>query len=299
MAADDQVRSAPTGALAPEWEARPLRRLLRLWGIYARMDLLFIARGVKLAVAYYVADLLIGASSAATTYLLAERFGGIGPWTRPAILFMLGYGLLVRGMMECLFSFNISYISRRIGRGQLDHMLVAPLPIWMSLLTEGFMPVTGSGVLILGLALTYLGLRDLALAATPGWVALLAVNLAGSAAVMLGFNYWWATLAFWAPRAAEEINSSTLRMMHQLKQFPLDGLGALVVGGLVTLLPVGLVAWYPARALVGLDPWPWALAVTPLAGLLSVALAAWLFSRGMKQYGRTGSTRYLSYGFRR
>jgi ABC-2 type transport system permease protein len=287
------------GRAAAEWERRPLRRLVRLWAVYARMDLLFIARGLKLAAAFYLADIVIGATSAATTFLLAERFGGIGPWSRPAILFMLGYGLVVRGLLESLFAFNVGFISRRIGRGQLDHMLIAPLPIWMSLVTEGFMPFTGTGMLLPGLALAFLGLRELPVAATPGWAALLALNLAGSAAVMLGFNYCWATLAFWAPRAAEEINSSTYRMMQQLKQFPLDGLGPLLVGGLVTVLPVGLVAWYPARALVGLDPWPWAPAVTPLAGLVSLALAARLFARGMKQYGRTGSARYLSHGFRR
>ena len=214
MAAERDGRSAPAGATVAgravgigagraEWPARPLRRLLRLWAVYARMDLLFIARGFKLAIAFYLADIVIGATSAATTFLLAERFGGIGPWSRPAILFMLGYGLVVRGLMESLFAFNISSISRRIGRGQLDHMLIAPLPLWVSLVTEGFMPFTGSGMLIPGLALTFLGLRELSLDATPAWAALLAVNLVGSAAVMLGFNFCWATLAFWAPRAAE------------------------------------------------------------------------------------------------
>src|SRR5262245_36985770 len=84
---------AADGALARPERARPVRRLLRLWGAYARMDLLFIARGAKLALSFYVADVVIGASSSATTFLLAERFGTIGPWTRPAILFMLGYGL--------------------------------------------------------------------------------------------------------------------------------------------------------------------------------------------------------------
>jgi ABC-2 type transport system permease protein len=276
-----------------------LRRLLRLWALAARMDLLFIARGFKLAIAFYVADMIIGASSAATTLLLAERFGGIGVWSRPAILFMLGYGLLVRGVIDTCFNFNVSFISRRIGRGQLDHNLVQPQPIWMGLLTEGFIPFTGSGMLIPAIALTVLGLRELPIATTPGWAALLAINLLGSIAVMLGFNYCWATLAFWAPRAAEEINSSTYRMMDQLKQFPIEGMGPALVGGLLTVLPVGLVAWYPVRALVGLDGWPWAPAVTPLAGLALVALAAWLFARGMEQYGRTGSTRYLPYGFRR
>jgi ABC-2 type transport system permease protein len=279
-------------------ERGTLRRLIGLWAIAARMDLLFIARGVKVAVAYYVADVIIGATSAATIFLLAERFGAIGDWSRPAILFMLGYGLTVRGLIESLFSFNIGFISRRIGRGQLDHMLIEPIPIWMSLLTEGFMPFTGSGMLIPGIALTVLGLRELSLAVTPAWLALLAVNMIGSVAVMLAFNYCLATLAFWAPRAAEEINSTTWRLLVQLNVFPLDGLPALALTGLLAFVPAGFIAWYPSRVLLGLAVGPWDWLVPPLAAALFVGLGAGIFARGLKHYERTGSSRYLSWGHR-
>ena len=55
---------------------------------------------------------------------------------------------------------------------------------------------------------------------------LLLANLCASIAIVMAFNYAWATLAFWAPRAAEEINDSTWNLLMQLQGFPLDGLSA-------------------------------------------------------------------------
>lgn len=62
-------------------------------------------------------------------FLLAERFEGIGLWSRDQIVFMLGYAALVRGFLDMGFSYNVLHISRRIGRGQMDHTLVQPQPV--------------------------------------------------------------------------------------------------------------------------------------------------------------------------
>ena len=74
---------------------------------------------------------------------------------------------------------------------------------------------------------------------------LFVLDLVASVAVVLAFEYAWGSLAFWAPRAAEEINSSTWRLITQLVAFPLDGLSGLALASLLTVVPVGLVAWYP------------------------------------------------------
>ena len=125
-----------------------LRRLLRLWQLYATMDLLYPARGPQVAITFYVSDFVTGVAAVTATFLLAERFDGIGPWTRAQNLFLLGYSLLVRALIDIFFNYNLAFISRRIGRGQLDHVLIQPQPLWMALLTEGFAPVTGSGMLL-------------------------------------------------------------------------------------------------------------------------------------------------------
>jgi ABC-2 type transport system permease protein len=274
------------------------RRLLRLWGLYATMDVLFLARGPRIAISYYIADFVIGLGAVTATFLLAERFDGLGPWTRPQVIFMLGYALLVRGLINTFFTFNVAFISRRIGRGQLDHILIQPQPLWMALFTEGFAPITGSGMLLPAAALLIIAGGQLNLALSAGWFALLAVNLIASIAVVLAFEYAWACIAFWAPRAAEEINSSTWRLLMQLSPFPLEGLSAIALTSLVTVVPVGLVAWYPSRVLLGMDASPWALAFLPAAAVLLGALAAWTFRRGLHEYGRTGSSRYLAWGHR-
>jgi ABC-2 type transport system permease protein len=213
---------------------------------------------------------------------------------------MLGYVLLVRLLINTFFSYNLAQISRRIGRGQLDHLLVQPQPLWMSLITEGFTPVTGSGMLLPSAALLWAASQQLSLQLSPGWWALLVVDVVASVVIVQSFEYGWGSLAFWAPRAAEEINSDTWDLLQQLMPFPLDGVSGWALGGLVTAVPAGLVAWLPSRVLLGVAPVSWTdAAALPAAAILFAALALWLFTRGLRHYGRTGSSRYLDYGHRR
>ncbi|MGH2352658.1 MAG: ABC-2 family transporter protein [Chloroflexota bacterium] len=276
-----------------------LTRLVRLWRAAAYLDFMFMTRSPKQVAGYAISDAILSVAAAAGTLLLAERFAGIGEWTKAQVLFMLGYAIVAGGMLSILFGYNVLFISRRLGRGQLDHTLVQPQPLWMALLTEGFTPFSGSAELVPGIVLMLWAARELSLAVSPGWVALLVVNLLASAVVVWSFSYLWGSLAFWAPRAAEEISSSALRMMAQLKSFPLDGAGPLLTGGLLTVLPVGFVAWYPCRAMLGVNPAPYGAAVTPLVAAALFALALIVFGKGIKQYGRTGSQRYSSFGHRR
>ncbi|HOG46553.1 MAG TPA: ABC-2 family transporter protein [Anaerolineae bacterium] len=276
-----------------------LRRLVRLWRLYATLDLIWLARDARQALLWSLSDMVTSAAGVAATLLIAERFAGIGPWSRPQVMFLMGYALTVEGILVMFFSNNILHISRRVGRGQLDHILTQPQPIWAAFLTEGFCPFTGSAVLAAGLALLGWATVRLGLAVSPSWAAAAALNLAASTAVALSFSFLWASLAFWAPRAAEEISSSAVDIIVQLKRFPLDGLGPLLRLGLLTCLPAGLTAWLPCRYLLGQARGVWAAAVTPLAGLLFVALAAWAFRKGLEHYGRTGSQRYSSFGHRR
>jgi viologen exporter family transport system permease protein len=277
---------------------RTIGRLLRLWKLYAIMDFMLIAADLKLGLTYYLSDAILNIAAVTGTLLLAERFAGIGAWTHDQIIFMLGYATFANGIVNLLGGYNVMMISRRVGRGQFDHTLAQPQPIWMALLTEGFMPFSSSAVLIPGVGLLAWALGRLGLAITPGWLALLALNLLASAAIVLAFSFIWGSLAFWAPRAAEEVSASTVNMLSQLKVFPLDGLGPLLLGGLLTFLPVGFIAWYPSRALLGIDRSPWGGWLTPLVALLLALLAAGVFHKGMQHYARTGSQNYSGFGHR-
>jgi len=279
--------------------ARALLRILQLWRLYGAMDVIWIARDAKTFITWYITDIVVNGAAVTATLLLAERFSGIGPWAKSQVLFLLGYAVLASGLLDPFCNYNVKYVSRRLGRGQLDHTLIQPQPIWMALLTEGFSPLSGTAALLPGLVLLVWATHALHLSVTPAWIAALLLNLLASAIIILAFSYLWGSLAFWAPRSAEEISSSALRTLDQLKSFPLDGLGLGLLGGLLTVLPVGFVAWYPCRALLGIEQSAYQLFTTPIAAAIISAAAILAFRGGLKQYARTGSQRYLSFGHRR
>jgi len=276
-----------------------LPKLLRLWGAHARMDVLFLARSMRTALAWYLADMLLAVSTAVWAFLLAARFDGIGAWSRDQVVFLLGLAMLARAVVDLVFNMNVGYPSRRIGRGQLDHLLLMPQPLWQSLASDGFAPVSGSGQLIVSVGVLVYAARALALPVDAAWLGLLVVHVLAGASILLSFAYLWGSLAFVAPRGAEEINSSSMRLLEQLKPFPLDGVGALLAGGLLSVVPAGFLAWLPARVLLGLETRPLARLWTPAAALAFAALAVFVFRRGLRHYARTGSARYLSHGHRR
>ncbi len=276
-----------------------LRQIFRGWVVSAYMDLLWMTKDVKQALVYLFSDTMLNIAGVSTTLLLAARFDGIGTWSRDQIIFMLGYATTVQGILDTFFNFNVLEISRRIGRGQLDHVLIQPRPIWMTLLTEGFVPFSGSGSLVAGIGIMIWAANRLSLSISAGWYGILLLSFAASCGIVLAFSYLWGSLAFWSPRGAEEICSNATEMMSALRSFPLDGVGPALTFGLLSVVPVGFVAWFPCRALLGLRVDSWSFAVTPVVALVFCFLVSLLFRKGMREYGRTGSQRYLSLGHRR
>lgn len=276
-----------------------VRRIFELMRIHAYIDFIYVTRNLREMLMWIVSDFVVMTAGVAAVFLLAEKFGGLGSWRIPQIVFMLGYGVLVFGLIEMFFGFNVAWISRRIGRGQLDHTLIQPQPLWMAFLTEGFVPFSCAiyglpGVILIGWALPRLG-QEL----TPAWWLLFLVSLPASAAIAISFSFIWGSLAFWAPVAAEEISTNAMTLVERLKPFPLDGMGRGVRGGLLTLAPAGFVAWFPCKILTGQAPVGLDAAGFFGAALLFSAVAAAIFSRGMRHYAQTGSRRYLSLGHRR
>lgn len=277
---------------------RTAKRLAELWRLYTWLDLVWVVRSFRFFVLYYIGFAIVALASIAGMALLAERFDGVGIWSKWQIVFLLGYGSVADGLLEMLCGFNIMHISRRIGRGQLDHMLIQPQPLWVMLVTEGVNPFGSSNIMLTGVALLVWAWGHLAIDATLGWWGWFALNVVASAAVVVAYNFIWGSLAFWAPRAAEEVNTPLKRMFDQLTIFPLDGLGGAARAGLLAGVPIGFMAWYPSRFLLGLDATPLAGLVTPLAAAAFLVVAALVFRRGMQHYMRAGSQRYRAMGHR-
>jgi len=160
-------------------------------------------------------------------------------------------------------------------------------------------PFTGSSNFIIGCILLITAINRLQLQITLWWIIQLIIYILATMVIIVARAYLVSSAAFYAPVAAEEISSTAIEGTWQLSTFPLSGMPSFIQLPLLTILPEGLMAWFPSLCLLGKPP----LNLTeyyPLAYALALALAASIiFRKGLRYYVQKGSNRYVPYGFRR
>jgi ABC-2 type transport system permease protein len=277
------------------------RQFLGLYGMYARMDLAWILRDTRLALMAITADIFSSAASVSGVFLLAWRFDGIGGMSRWDVLFMLGYVTCVDGLRTVFFANgNTGHLSRRIGRGQFDHMIVQPLPYGVQLMTEGFIPFTGCQRLLCGIGIMAWALHGMGIAMGPLWLPALAAYLLVSMAIIVGLSYLFSAAAFWKPVACEEIAHTVINdLAGVLANYPLSGMPVPVQLVLISVVPSGLLGWFPACALLGKPPLGLSSFYPLIAALVIWALALFMLRKGVRYYVEHGSNRYKAMGHRR
>lgn len=273
-----------------------IKTLIRMFQIYGKMDLLWFLRDTKYCLMYIFSDMLSTLAVVVGVFLLAVKFDGIGGMTEKEIIFMLGYSVLVEGVFALFFiSNNAGQISRTIGRGQMDHKMIQPLPVWIQLATEGFSPVSGNGVLLCGIGLVYYSISSSEINVSGIWIVLLLINLIASCTIMISTIYMLSCTAFYAPAAAEEIASVGIGMFESLKNYPLGGMNKSTQIFFCSLIPVGMIAWFPSRILLGKFD---IMIFMIMTATIFLVLAVLIFKKGMRYYAKYGSPRYSSFGHR-
>ena len=264
------------------------------------MDLAWLLRDTRFALLAITADVVFNLSLVSGVFLIALRFDGIGGLSTGEVLLMLSYSTLVTGLFQMFFAgCNTGHISRRIGRGQLEHMLIQPVPLPVQLLTEGFLPFSGSSNVVTGTALICYALSRLEIAVTGWWVLSLIGNMLVTLSLILAQSYLWSSAALYAPVAAEEIATDIIDGTGTLAVFPLSGMPAWLQIPLVTALPAGLMAWFPTLSLLGKPPMGLTAAFPLVFMILVATLASIFFRKGMRHYVTHGINRYSAVGHRR
>lgn len=279
--------------------AARIRQLFRLYVLYGKMDWNFLMRDKRMGFITFFCEWIYSFSSVTGIALLAVRFDGIGGLNADEILWLLGFFMMAGGATYMLLGgCNVLHISRRVGRGQVDHMLIQPVPLWMQLLTEGFMPFSGSSGFLSGVALTVFASHRLQLPATPGWLILLLGYMLARMAVAAGCSFIAGAAAFYKPVACEELSSVTLDALNAAGKYPLVALPDWLLGIFSTFLPVSLMAWLPGMILLNKIDAPLRMAWPFAAGVGFLALAGLLFRKGLNHYAAYGCPRYKEMGHR-
>lgn len=276
---------------------KKIKRYFELLGLYARMDLLSLARDGKFMAIAIAADLVSNLSSISGIFLLAWKFGGIGGLDRFEVLFMLSYGSIVMGFLNMMGGCNALFPSRIIGRGQWEHMFIMPLPYAVQL-TVGIFPFTCSGSFLSGIVLLLIAVHNLETALPWWWPVALILLLAVSMVIVVAFSYLFSSLAFYAPVQCEEISSTVVYSVEHAMTFPLSGMPSYIRYPLLTIIPAGLTAWFPTVILLGRATALESFYPAIFALLLSLT-ATHFFKKGFRYYVKKGINRYVSGGHRR
>jgi len=275
-----------------------VKRILGLLGITAKMDLAWMLRDSKYAAIAIAADIVSNISTVSGVFLISLRFGGIGGMSTDEVLFMMAFSTIVSGLFISCAGANNIHISRVIGRGQLEHLFIQPLSLGVQLATCGFMPFSGGSNIVVGGVLIAVAVKRLGLAVTLPWCAALFGYLLVTLIIIAARAYLVSSVAFYAPVAAEEISSTAIEGTWFLSTFPLSGMPRFIQIPLLTVMPEGLMAWFPALCLLGKPPLH-LTAYYPMAFALFLSLCAGTaFRKGLKYYVMKGSNRYVHYGFR-
>lgn len=273
-----------------------IRRYFRLLGIYARMDLASLMRDGKFMAIVIIADIFSNISSISGVFLMAWKFDGIGGMDRFEVLFMLAYGNIVMGFLNMMGGCNALFPSRIIGRGQWEHMFIMPLPYGVQL-TVGIFPFTGSSSFLSGIALLWVAVRHLETALAWWWPGALVGLLLISMVIVVAFSYLFSSLAFYAPVQCEEIASTVVYSLEYTRSFPLSGMPPYIRYPLLTIFPVGLIAWFPTMILLG-KATTFETFYPGIFALLISLTAAYYFKKGFRYYVQKGINRYVSGGHR-
>lgn len=275
------------------------KRVLKLLAISAKMDLAWLLRDTKYALAGISADIISNLATVSGVFLISVRFGGIGGMSADEVLFMMAYSTLITGIFIMFGSGNNIHISRIIGRGQLEHLFIQPISLKVQLATCGFMPFTGGSNFMVGVILMVVAVCRLNLQISFGWLLSLAAYLLTTMIIIVARAYLVSSMAFYAPVAAEEISYTAIDGTWFMSTFPLSGMPLFIQLPLITILPEGLMAWFPSLCLLGRPPLGLTAYYPMLFALILSLIASYIFKKGLNHYVTKGSNRYVPYGFRR
>ncbi len=236
-----------------------------------------------------LSQLVMTAGDLWAVLILLERFGRMGHWTGPEILFFFGAMQLVFAVTEILDR-GLNHFGNLIRTGGFDTMLVRPRRLLTQVMLSEADPrrigTVAVGVTALAVANHLLGLEW-----TAAKLLLLLWSMAGTVCLMMGLFLLEAVICFVSVQSIEMVNILTYGG-RQTCQYPVDIFPDFIRLLFTFVVPVALCLQYPISAVLGrpmaADCPGILLWLCPLAGPLFFLLIGMLWCAGVRRYRSTG-----------
>lgn len=219
--------------------------------------------------------------------VLLFKFGTIKSWGIYEVGYLYSVLTLSRTIYRMLAS-DVHHLENYLVTGELDQLLTRPVPVLLALMSSRFTIMFGElcqSILILAVSLGGL-LRS----GQIGWTAIpyTLLIISAGAVILFSIGLCTATAGFWITRTSD-LQNITEDAARSAGQYPLSIYPKWLQTVLLTVIPVGVAAYVPARFVLRHELGPWVLAAVPLfaAAFLALSLRFWRF--GISRYQSTGS----------
>jgi ABC-2 type transport system permease protein len=214
--------------------------------------------------------------------------GSIAGWTREEAYLLTAVNGVSHQMFICFFINSIFNVGMWVWNGQLDYVLLKPMPPLLGIFFNGQFVVSNLPNLILNLgAVAYFLAGDAPLGAASAWsfLAFAVLALAGLA-VRVGLAIVCVSPAFLSERLTDV--EEAFWSVASLGRYPLSIYPRALELALTFAIPVGMLAALPASALFGKLSLPYLLAAL-VAACAFVALCCAAFLKALGRYQSVNS----------
>ncbi|WP_173087899.1 ABC-2 family transporter protein [Devosia sp. 1635] len=208
-------------------------------------------------------------------WIIVSRFERLGGWTWPEIALMLGFHVFAYALGACFTFVQLRDMDQLVSTGNFDALLVRPIHPWLYLVFSG-LNIEYGGHLLLGALLMLWALPELGVA----WTPLLALQFAASivSAALI-------TAALFTAIGATALAAGRSRFLFgiyfdfwEMARYPLPIFTPLLQVTLLTIIPLGFMAYVPVAVLLD-KPVPFLGALASPAAIVAGPLCALLAAR--------------------
>lgn len=242
----------------------------------------------------YRADFLIGlgTSLAGTLFafgfllVLFTKIPKLAGWRFEEVLFLYGFSLIPYGLFNVLSMNLYEFGSTFIIEGKFDRVLLRPVSSLFQVLFEGFRVESLHEVLV-GLVVVGIAARRLGLEWTALDILLLLFFGVCGAVIYISIFLILTSASFWFEDRIGIM--PPVWNMIAFGRYPLSIYHPWIRFLLSWIIPFGFAAFYPTVRLLGREEFRVFAPLVPVVAAVFLALALWVWNRGVRQYASTGS----------
>ncbi len=224
--------------------------------------------------------------------LVLQRFEQIRGWTIGEVAFLYGMVEIAFGLMDMVFSgFDPARFGQEIRRGTFDQILLRPVNVTMQVLTLDF-ALRRLAKIAVGIGILALGLSQIDVTWTTAKLLYLPLVIGGMFCFFGGLFVIGATITFWTVESIEVMNILTYGGSFTIS-YPMSIYPDALRRFFTYVVPAIFLNYYPALYFLDKpDPFnfpafaPW---LSPLVGMITLALALVFWRYGIAHYQSTGT----------